>query len=125
MARAGSATAPHPPHRPGQTGDHLLLNTQIHPINDPRLAINPSRRSRRAAVLGADRPVILTHSPTLRQAQQVGFAQTLAKAGRHLDELAARLARGRTRRARPAVQADLDRALAPRWVARVLRTELT
>jgi transposase len=81
--------------------------------------------STRAAVLGADRRVVLTHSPTLHAAQQVGFAQTLAKATAGLDELADRLARGKTRRARPRVEADVERICAPRWVARVLRTDLT
>jgi transposase len=81
--------------------------------------------STRAAVLGADRRVVLTHSPTLHAAQQVGFAQTLAKATAGLDELAERLARGKTRRARPKVEADIARICAPRWVARVVRTNLT
>ncbi|TFE31019.1 IS1634 family transposase [Frankia sp. B2] len=79
----------------------------------------------RATVLGAERRVILTHSPGLHTAQQVGFAQTLAKTTSQLDELAARLARGKTRRARGPVEADIADFLAPRWVARVLRTELT
>ncbi len=79
----------------------------------------------RASVLGADRRVVLTHSPTLHAAQQVGFAQTLRKATGALGELSDRLARGKTRRQRPAVEADIDRILAPRWVSRVLRTELT
>jgi len=81
--------------------------------------------STRAAVLGADRRVVLTHSVTLHAAQQVGFAQTLAKASAGLDELTDRLARGKTRRARPKVEADIARICAPRWVARVLRTNLT
>jgi transposase len=79
----------------------------------------------RAQVLGAQRRVILTHSPSLHAAQQVGFAQTLAKATAALDELSARLARGRTRRGRAAVEADIRGIVAPRWVTRVLRTELT
>jgi len=52
----------------------------------------------RTVALGADRRVIVTHSPTLHAKQVRGFAQTLAAVGRRLDELAARLARGRTRR---------------------------
>jgi transposase len=79
----------------------------------------------RASVLGAERRVILTHSPSLHTAQRVGFAQTLTKATGHLDELAARLARGRTRRSRAAVEAEITTFLAPRWVARVLHAELT
>jgi transposase len=78
-----------------------------------------------ARVLGAERRVILTHSPTLHAAQQVGFAQTLAKATGALGELADKLARGKTRRARPKVEAEIERICAPRWVARVITTELT
>jgi len=79
----------------------------------------------RARVLGADRRVILTHSPGLHAAQQVGFAQTLGKATAGLSELADRLARGRTRRLRPKVEADIDAIRAPRWVARVVRADLS
>jgi transposase len=79
----------------------------------------------RAPVLGRDRRVILTHSPTLHAAQQAGFAQTLRKATAALAELAEKLARGKTRRARPKVEADIERIRAPRWVARVVATELT
>ena len=78
-----------------------------------------------AMVLGRRRRVILTHSVGLHTAQQVGFAQTLRKATAALSELAGRLARGRTRRPQPKVQADVDAICAPRWVARVIRTELT
>ncbi|HEX5878400.1 MAG TPA: IS1634 family transposase [Actinomycetota bacterium] len=78
-----------------------------------------------APVLGQQRRVILTHSPSLHTAQQAGFAQTLRKATTALTELAARLARGRTRRPRPKVQAEIDTICAPRWVARVITTELT
>jgi transposase len=78
-----------------------------------------------ALVLGTQRRVILTHSPTLHTAQQVGFAQTLRKATGALGNLADKLARGKTRRARPKVEAEIEAICSPRWVARVLRTELT
>ena len=78
-----------------------------------------------AVVLGAERRVILTHSPTLHAAQQVGFAQTLAKATGALTGLADKLARGKTRRARPKVEAEIEAICSPRWVARVIKTELT
>ena len=53
----------------------------------------------RRAVYGAERRAILTHSPELRESQARGFDDTtLAKAGKKLDELAATLARGKTRR---------------------------
>lgn len=78
-----------------------------------------------ALVLGAERRVILTHSPTLHAAQQVGFAQTLAKATTALTRLADKLARGKTRRARAKVEAEIDQICAARWMARVITTELT
>jgi transposase len=78
-----------------------------------------------AMVLGQRRRVILTHSPGLHTAQQAGFAQTLRKATAALSELAARLARGRTRRPHAKVQAEIDTICAPRWVARVITTGLT
>jgi transposase len=79
----------------------------------------------RTHALGACRRVILTHSPTFHQAQAAGFDQTLATAQRRLGELADTLARGRTRRNRPAVQAAIDQICKPRWVDRVLTTHLT
>ena len=78
-----------------------------------------------AVVLGRRRRVILTHSVGLHTAQQVGFAQTLRKATTALRALADKLARGKTRRARPRVEAEIDTICAPRWVSRVLRTDLT
>ena len=58
----------------------------------------------RRAAYGAGRRAILTHSPELHAAQAAGFdGTTLAKAGKKLDELAATLARGRTRRPREKV----------------------
>ena len=54
----------------------------------------------RRDVYGAERRAILTHSPELHDSQARGFnGTTLAKAGKKLDELAATLARGKTRRA--------------------------
>jgi transposase len=76
-------------------------------------------------VLGTERRVILTHSPTLHTAQQVGFAQTLRKATTALGNLADKLARGKTRRARPKVEAEIEAICSPRWLARVINTELT
>ena len=61
---------------------------------------------------------MLTHSPTLHAAQSRGFDQTLAKARKRLAELQARLARGKTRRGRDAVEADIAAIVKPRWVSR-------
>ena len=75
--------------------------------------------------LGVRRRAVLTHSPTLHAAQSRGFDQTLAKARRRLTELQDRLARGKTRRDRAAVEADIDAITKPRWVRDVLKPTLT
>jgi transposase len=75
--------------------------------------------------LGVTRRAVLTHSATLHAKQSRGFDQTLGKARRRLAELQARLARGKTRRNRDAVQADIATILRPRWVADVITTTLT
>ena len=74
--------------------------------------------------LGAERNVIVTHSPTLHTKQATGLEQTLAKARRQLDELAAHLARRKTRRDRNQVQADIDGFCRPRWVSECLTVTL-
>ena len=76
-------------------------------------------------MLGADRRVILTHSPTLHQAQSAGFAQTLAKALTKLDDLANTLARGKTRRTTTQITTAIAAITADAWVRRVIHTELT
>ena len=57
--------------------------------------------------------MILIHSESFHLRQARGFEQTLAK-GRRLAELQARLARGRTRRPRTAVEQELAEILKPR-----------
>ena len=75
--------------------------------------------------LGVTRRAVLTHSPTLHAAQSRGFDQTLAKARKRLAQLQDRLARGRTRRGRDAVEADIAAILKPRWVNEIITTTLT
>jgi transposase len=75
--------------------------------------------------LGGPRRVIVTHSDTFHQAQLAGFEQSLAKARRRLAELAARLARGNTRRDRPAVEADIAAICANDRVNQVIDWTLT
>jgi transposase len=75
--------------------------------------------------LGVTRRAVVTHSPTLHTAQSRGLDQTLAKANARLADLQARLARGRTRRDRSAVQAEITTILRPRWVAEVITATLT
>jgi transposase len=77
------------------------------------------------AVFGAERRLVVCHSPNLHAKQSAGFDQTLAKAGRQLDALAARLARGQTRKPRDNVAAEIAAIIQPRWVARVVTTNLT
>ena len=75
--------------------------------------------------LGVTRRAVLTHSPTLHAAQHRGFDQTLAKARAKLAALQARLARGRTRKPREAVEAEIATIVRPRWVSEVITTTLT
>ena len=79
----------------------------------------------RRAVYGAERRVILTHSPELHAHQARGLdGTTLAKAGRKLDELAATLARGKTRRPRAKVEAEIGKITHDAWVRRVVTWQL-
>jgi transposase len=75
--------------------------------------------------LGVTRRAVVTYSPTLHAKQSRGFDQTLAKARRRLAELQARLARGKTRRDRTAVEAEIAAICRPRWVGEVLTITLT
>src|SRR5271165_4265091 len=80
----------------------------------------------RRAVYGTDRRAVLTHSPELHEAQAAGFTgTTLAKAGKKLDELAATLARGKTRRPRDKVEAEITSIISKPWVRRVVRWDLS
>jgi transposase len=79
----------------------------------------------RREVYGARRRAILTHSPELRDSQARGFdGTTLAKAGKKLDELAATLARGKTRRGKDKVTAEIEQITAKPWVRRVITRAL-
>jgi transposase len=110
---------------PSDFPDLLALPARRRRPVDPQKYPGLSACDTRAMVFGTDRRVIVTHSPTLHAAQSRGFDQTLAKTTRALNELAATLARGKTRRKPAAVQANIDTITGPRWVARVLSTELT
>jgi transposase len=79
----------------------------------------------RREAYGAKRRAILTHSPELHDAQATGFdGTTLAKAGKKLDELAATLARGKTRRGKDKVAAEIEQITAKPWVRRVITWQL-
>jgi transposase len=79
----------------------------------------------RKVVFGTERRIIVTHSENLHDKQSRGFDQTLAKARRQLSGLAARLARGKTRKPRDNVEAEIAAILKPRWLSRVISTTLT
>jgi transposase len=111
----------------------------LRPSDHPDLLAIPARRFRvvdttrfpdltavetRTMALGADRRVVITHSETFHLRQVRGFEQTLAKARHRLATLQARLARGRTRRPRQAVEAEITDILNPRWLSRVITWQL-
>ncbi|MHB8319631.1 MAG: IS1634 family transposase [Acidimicrobiales bacterium] len=76
-------------------------------------------------VFGKERRLVLCHSEGLHVKQSRGFDQTLAKATRQLAELKGRLARGKTRKGKDKVEAEITQIKAPRWVSRVMVTILT
>jgi transposase len=80
----------------------------------------------RRETYGAERRTILTHSPELHESQARGFdGTTLAKAGKKLGDLAAILARGKTRRSREKVEAEIASITAKPWVRRVITWQLS
>ena len=76
-------------------------------------------------VFGHERRLVVCHSDGLHEKQSRGFDQTLAKATRQLGVVAERLSRGRTRKAKDKVEAEIAAIVAPRWVSRVMTTTLT
>src|SRR5208282_2213434 len=125
----------------------LLAGTKLHyvgsvPASDCRdlLAVPASARAvvdedrfgqltaydTRRVIYGTERRAILTHSPELHAHQARGFdGTTLARATRQLDELAATLARGKTRRARGKVEAEIGKITHDAWVRRVITWQLS
>ncbi|MGH9129863.1 MAG: IS1634 family transposase, partial [Acidimicrobiales bacterium] len=76
-------------------------------------------------VFGTERRLVVCHSENLHLKQSRGFDQTIAKAWASLSSVADRLARGKTRKARPDVEAELAAILKPRWLDRVITTTLS
>ena len=110
---------------PSDFPDLLAVAARRRQPVDPEKYPGLTAHDTRANVFGTQRRVVLTHSETLHAAQSRSFTQTLAKATRALGELAATLARGKTRRNRTTVLAAITAITGPRWVNRVLTTELT
>jgi transposase len=106
--------------------DLLALPASKRRIVDKKRFGGLTAHDTRRTAYGQERRAILTHSPELHEAQAAGFAgTTLAKAGKKLDELAARLARGKTRRPRGKVEAEITSIASAAWVRRVIRWKLT
>src|SRR5664279_1149996 len=77
-------------------------------------------------VYGQHRRVVLTHSQDLHDDQARSFTDTtLAKTGRQLDDLAATLARGKTRRTHQELTTEIDRITHHPWVRAVIDWNLT
>jgi transposase len=110
--------------RPSDHPDLLAVPRRRFQIVDAERFEGLTALETRTMALGADRRVILTHSEGFHLRQARGFEQTLAKARRRLATLQARLARGRTRRPRQAVEAEIAEILRPRWLSRVITWSL-
>ena len=69
---------------------------------------------------------MLIHSQDLHDDQARSFTDTtLAKVGRHLDDLAATLARGKTRRTRDQLSTEIEKITHSPWVHSVIDWDLT
>ena len=106
--------------------DLTALPASARPVVDQERFGGLTGYDTRRVVYGAGRRAILTHSPELHESQARGFTgTTLAKAGKKLDELAATLARGKTRRPREKVEAEIEKITAKPWVRRVITWQLS
>jgi len=75
-------------------------------------------------IFGKQRRLVVCHSNGLHDKQSRGFTQTLAKTHRQLAAVQDRLARGRCRKSREKLEAEIAAIVAPRWVSRVMATTL-
>src|SRR6267378_2309773 len=76
-------------------------------------------------IYGVARTVVITRSQDFLAKQLVGLAQTRGRMEVALAELARLCAGGRHKMDRQRLQARVDEALAPRWMSRLYRTEVT
>jgi transposase len=76
-------------------------------------------------VYGVARTIVVTRSENFLAKQLVGLAQTRGRAEVALTELVRLCAAGRHKMDRQKLQARVDEALAPRWMSRLYRTEIT
>jgi transposase len=110
---------------PSDHPDLLALPKRSRRRVDPTRFDGLTALQRRKDIYGRNTRVILTHSPTLHAGQSRGLDQTLTKAQARLSELAQRLARGKTRRDKDTVAAEIRAICKDSWVNRVLTWTLT
>jgi len=111
---------------PSDCPDLLALPAARRRPVDPERYPGLSALDTHRVVYGQRRRVVLTHSQTLHADQARSFtATTLAKAGKALDELAATLARGKTRRSKDKVEAEIAAITHDPWLRRVIDLDLT
>jgi transposase len=109
---------------PSDHPDLLAISKDRYAVVDADRFVGLTAFEERKVVFGKERRLVVCHSEGLHAKQSRGFDQTLAKAHRQLTELQARLARGRTRKAKEKVEAEIAGILAPRWVSRVITWKL-
>lgn len=110
---------------PSDHPDLLAVPASRYRIVDRQLLPGVRAFEARKVVFGAERRIVVCHSQGLHDGQSRGFDQTLAKARRQLTDLSARLARGKTRKPRHKVEAEIAQILKPRWLSRVISTTLS
>jgi transposase len=110
---------------PSDHPDLLALPTRSRRRVDQTRFPGLTALQRRKTIYGQPTRAILTHSPTLHAGQSRGLDQTLAKVQARLTELAERLSRGKTRRDKEAVAAEIRAICKDTWVKRSLTWNLT
>ena len=106
--------------------DLTALPASVRAIVDQERVDGLTAYDSRRVVYGAERRAILTHSPELHESQARGFdGTTLATAGRKLDEPAAALGRGKTRRPRDKAEAEITAIIRKPRFRRVVTWQLT
>jgi len=107
---------------PSDHPDLLAVDKSRYRLLDRQAFPGLSAFETRKVIFGTKRRIVVTHSENLHDKQSAGFDQTLAKARRALSGLAARLGRGKTRKSRDKVEAEIAAILKPRWLSRVIST---
>ncbi len=110
---------------PSDHPDLLAIAKNRYKVVDADRFVGLSAFETTKVVFGQERRLVVCHSEGLHAKQSRGLDQTLAKAQRQLGELKARLARGKTRKAKELVEAEIAQVLAPRWVSRVITATLS